>query len=214
VKLTERQERLVSILRNGGPFTAEQLSKKMEIKKTTLRPDLTFLVRSGILNAKPKVGYFFNGLSAPFFNENYLNLRVGDVMGPVQIIKEKASVYEAVVSLFLQEEDNLFVINDDDYLSGTLSRKDLLKATVGGGDLHIMPVGMVMTRLNHIISVYEEDLLSLAVGKLVEYDLDALPVVRDTENNKRKLTIMGMVNKSIITRLFYDQWQIEDSKRN
>lgn len=210
MKLTERQDRLVSLLRSGGPYTAEELSERMNIKKTTLRPDLTFLVRSGILSAKPKVGYFFNGLSAPANKSNYLSLRVSDVMGPIQIIKETVSIYEAVVALFLQDEENLFVVNDEEYLSGTLSRKDLLKATVGGGDLDKLPVGMVMTRANHIVSVYEDDLLSMAVGRLIEYDLDAIPVVKSGESNKKKLVLVGMISKSIITRLFFEQWQNEE----
>jgi CBS domain-containing protein len=215
MKLTERQDRLVSLLRNEGPLTAEAIAGRMDMKKTTLRPDLTFLVRSGILSAKPKVGYYFDGISNPSSQRNYTNLRVRDVLGPVQVVRENSSVYDAVVTLFLEDVETLFVVSDQDHLIGAISRKDLLKATIGGADLNKLPIGMVMTRLNHLVTVLEEDPLALAVNRLIEYEADAIPVVRPADKNvKRAFFVVGTISKTNITSLFYEQWLASDQKQD
>lgn len=215
MKLTERQDRLVSLLRHGGPLTAEEIAERMGTKKTTLRPDLTFLVRSGVLSAKPKVGYYFDGISNPSNQRNYANLRVQDVLGPAQVVRETSSVYDAVVTLFLEDVETLFVVSDQDYLTGAISRKDLLKATIGGADLNKLPIGMVMTRLHHLVSVMEEDPLSLAVSRLIEYEIDAIPVVRSADKNaKRAFFVIGTISKTNITSLFYEQWLANDQQQD
>lgn len=215
MKLTERQDRLVSLLRSEGPLTAEDIAGRMDMKKTTLRPDLTFLVRSGILSAKPKVGYYFDGLSNPSNQRNYSNLRVQDVLGPVQVVRETSNVYDAVVTLFLENVETLFVVSDQDHLIGAISRKDLLKATIGGADLNKLPIGMVMTRLNHLITVLEEDPLALAVNRLIEFEVDAIPVVRPADKNvKRAFFVVGSISKTNITSLFYEQWLANDQQQD
>ncbi len=211
MKLTERQDRLVSLLRNEGPLTAEEIALRMEMKKTTLRPDLTFLVRSGILSAKPKVGYYFDGMSSPTSQRNFTTMRVRDVIGPAQIVRESSNVYDAVVTLFLEDVETLFVVNESDHLVGAISRKDLLKATIGGADLNKLPIGMVMTRANHLITVFEDDPLSLAVDRLIEFEVDAIPVVRQAEkSSKRAVFVVGAISKTTITGLFLEQWSTDE----
>ncbi|MCE5197238.1 MAG: CBS domain-containing protein [Negativicutes bacterium] len=210
MQLTERQDRLVSMLRNDGPLTAEEIARRMEMKKTTLRPDLTFLVRSGILSAKPKVGYYFTGLSYPANQRNVSALRVRDILGPAVVVRENSCVYDAVVTIFLENADMLFVVDEKDLLVGAISRNDLLKSTMGGGDLNKLPIGMVMTRLNQLIAVFEEDTVFLAVKKLIEYETDALPVVRAADKDlKRSWKVVGMISKTIATRLLADSMETE-----
>ena len=58
----------------------------------------------------------------------------------------------SIVTMFLSDVGSVFIIDENENLCGIVSRKDLLKATIGGADINKMPVGMVMTRTPNVIT--------------------------------------------------------------
>lgn len=63
INLTSRQERIIQIVKDDGPITGENIAEQLNLTRATLRPDLAILTMSGILDARPRVGYFFSGKS-------------------------------------------------------------------------------------------------------------------------------------------------------
>lgn len=59
MELTERQKRIIQIVKENEPISADNIAKHLYLSKPTLRTDLTILTMTGILDARPKVGYFF-----------------------------------------------------------------------------------------------------------------------------------------------------------
>lgn len=115
--------------------------------RAALRSDLAILVMGGIIDARPKVGYFYTGKNTlGMLMEEISAIRVGDIQSmPVAITNDK-NAYEAVVTMFLEDVGSVYVVDEKNLLVGVVSRKDLLKAaTNNSGDLKDVPVVMVMT---------------------------------------------------------------------
>ncbi len=73
IQLTERQEKIINIVKYNQPVTGENIAKELGLTRSTLRPDLAILTMSGILDARPKVGYFYTGKTAfSFISEKKL----------------------------------------------------------------------------------------------------------------------------------------------
>ena len=58
IQITERQQKIIDIVKADQPITSEQIASKLGLTRATLRPDLSILTMSGLLDARPKVGYF------------------------------------------------------------------------------------------------------------------------------------------------------------
>lgn len=118
------------------------------------------------------------------------------------LVKEETPVYEAILTLFLNDAGTLFIENDG-VLLGAVSRKDFIKMAMGTADMHRVPVGIIMTRMPNIIWVSEEDSAYIAGKKIIEHQVDSLPVVRrEIVNEKEVLKIVGKVSKTTITGIF------------
>ena len=61
VELSERQEKIIEIVKESGPITGEQIADNLNLSRATLRPDLAILTMAGYLDARPRVGYFLLG---------------------------------------------------------------------------------------------------------------------------------------------------------
>jgi len=86
---------------------------------------------------------------------------------------------------------------------GAVSRKDFIKTVMGTIDIHRVPVGIIMTRMPNIVHVYEEDTIFDAAKKIIERQVDSLPVVKkEMVDNKDVFKIVGKVSKTTITELF------------
>jgi CBS domain-containing protein len=129
-------------------------------------------------------------------------IRVGEIKSRPIMIKEKVSVYDAIVTLFLEDVGTLYVVDDEGMLQGVVSRKDFLKTTLGAADLHKMPVGIIMTRLPHLHMVLEEESVYDVARRIVEFEVDSLPVVRINGDNSFK--VVGRVTKTNLARLLVD----------
>ena len=207
IELNDRQEKILAIVKNKGPITGENIAELLEVTRAALRPDLAVLTMSGYLEAKPRVGYTYK---ADGFNTQVKKIlnqyEVKDIMSLPVVVKEKCSIYDAIVTLFLEDIGSIFVVEEDNCLTGLASRKDLLKATMGQADIHKVPVSVIMTRMPNVITADIEDSVVEAVKKLVEHEVDSLPVVRKRAgcSGKEGLQVVGRITKTNITRLFLD----------
>lgn len=202
MELTERQEKMLEIVKENEPITGEQIAEKLNLSRATLRPDLAILTMVGYLDARPRVGYFYTGKTgSELLTEKMRQYKVKQFKSLPVVVKENASVYEAISTMFLGDVGTLFVLNDDHLLSGVLSRKDLLRASIGNQDLHNLPVHIIMTRMPNITVCKADDLLIEAAKMLIDKQIDGLPVVKETEKG---LQVVGRITKTTITRAFVE----------
>lgn len=207
MELTRRQEIILEIVKSSGPITGEQIAEKLSLARATLRPDLAILTMAGLLEARPRVGYFYSGKS-PYrvVAEKLHGVLVSRIMSVPIVVSEKCSVYDAVVTMFIEDVGTLFVVKEEGLLEGVISRKDLLKTTLGGHDIHKLPVGVVMTRMPNVLHAIPEESVWTAARRLIVHEVDALPVVRGAKktDSGETLEVIGRLSKTNITRLFVE----------
>lgn len=205
--MTERQARIVEIVKKSSPITGEQIAAKLDLTRATLRPDLTILTMAGVLEARPRVGYFFKEKREPSpIAERLRQLRVGDFKSMPAVVRENVSIYDAIVAMFTQNVGSLIVVSEDRVLLGMVSRKDLLKAALGKHDLQQVPVGVIMTRMPNIIMTTPDEPVMEAARKLVQHEVDSLPVVEGfiDENGDERYEVVGRFTKTNLSKLFLD----------
>lgn len=202
VKLTKRQRKIIEIVKEDGPITSENIAKQLDLSRATLRPDLSILTMAGFLEARPRVGYFHTGKSGfELLTEKMNEYLVKDFQSVPIIVKEEASVHEAITTMFLGDVGTLFVVCEQSYLTGVLSRKDLLRASIGNHDLHKIAVHIIMTRMPNVTICRPDDLLIDSARLLIEKQIDGLPVVKDKDDG---LQVVGRITKTTITKAFVD----------
>ncbi|CAM3809542.1 helix-turn-helix transcriptional regulator [Mesobacillus zeae] len=200
IELNKRQELILEIVKESGPITGEHIADRLNLTRATLRPDLAILTMAGFLDARPRVGYFYTGKSGTqLLTENLKKLFVKDYQSIPVVISENVSVYDAICTMFLEDVGTLFVADGASHLAGVLSRKDLLRASIGKQDLNHLPVNIIMTRMPNITFCERDDLLIEAAKKLIERQIDALPVVKESPGG---LEIVGRLTKTNITKAF------------
>ena len=204
IQLSERQEKIIQIVKDNQPITSEAIASQLDLTRATLRPDLSILTMSGILDAKPKVGYFFTGRTKlSYVSDTIENIYVKDVLSVPVVLDESTILYDAIVFMFLEDVGSIYVTNEG-ILTGVVSRKDLLRNAIGGSDLQKVPIGVIMTRMPNIIYVTQNDKILSAAIKLIEHEIDSLPVVEETGGDKKILKVIGRITKTTITRLFVE----------
>ncbi|HHV38435.1 MAG TPA: helix-turn-helix transcriptional regulator [Tepidimicrobium sp.] len=206
IQLTERQEKIIDIVRDNEPITSEKIAQRLELARGTLRPDLAILTMSGILDARPKVGYFYTGkTSFNLISERIQSIKVSERKSMPIVVDEKVSVYDGIVTMFLEDVSSIFVTSDG-YLTGVVSRKDFLKNVIGGMNLHKTPIAVIMTRMPNIITTtLDESVLDAAI-KIIEHEVDGLPIVEEVEDEQgeKAYKVVGRITKTSITRLFVE----------
>ncbi|MCX7694544.1 MAG: helix-turn-helix transcriptional regulator [Caloramator sp.] len=204
IKLTKRQEEIIELVKKNQPITSEKLAEMLNVTRAALRPDLAILTMTGILEARPKVGYLYSKRSNnSLLFEAIRDIKVSEIKSKPAIVSEDTTIYDAIVQLFLNDAGTIFIVNNG-YLTGAVSRKDFLKIAMGNSDMHKVPVGIIMTRMPNIITVTDEDLAFDAAKKIIEHEVDSLPVVEKViqEDGKELYKITGKVSKTNITKLF------------
>lgn len=205
IEFSRRQKKIIEIVKKSQPITGEHIAGKLDLTRATLRTDLALLTMTGVLEARPKVGYFYSGKSLFSFIGNYMKkIKVDDVKSLPVIASEETTVYNAIVTLFLEDVGTIFIQNQGNYLSGVVSRKDFLKTAIGNQDIHKMPVGIIMTRMPNVAFVYADDSIYDAAVKIIDHEIDSLPVVEKEldRNNKAQYKIIGKISKTNITKKF------------
>lgn len=200
IELNQRQEKILQIVKENGPITGENIAEQLNLTRATLRPDLAILTMAGYLDARPRVGYFFTGKTgSQLLTENLKKIVVRDYQSVPVVVQENVSVYDAIVTMFLEDVGTLFVIDENTHLVGVLSRKDLLRASIGKQELSSIPVNIIMTRMPNISVCTKEDRLLDIAQILIEKQIDAVPVVRQTDTG---MEVVGRITKTNITRAF------------
>lgn len=202
VELSKRQEQIIEIVKEGGPITGEKIAERLHLTRATLRPDLAILTMAGFLDARPRVGYFYTGKTgSELLTEKIKAYKVYEFQHIPIVVKENVSVYDAISTMFLEDVGTLFVVDDNACITGVLSRKDLLRASIGQQDLSAIPVHIIMTRMPNITVCRKEDLLIDVAQKLINNQIDGIPVVKDVESG---LEVVGRITKTTITKVFVE----------
>lgn len=187
-------------MKDNGPITGEHIADQLNLTRATLRPDLAILTMAGFLDARPRVGYFYTGKSGTqLLTENLQKIFVKDYQSIPVVVNENVSVYDAICTMFLEDVGTLFVVDQHSLLVGVLSRKDLLRASIGKQELTAIPVNIIMTRMPNITMCEREDLLIDVAKRLIEKQIDALPIVKQTEKGYE---VVGRITKTNITKAF------------
>ncbi|CAM3136149.1 transcriptional regulator CcpN [Bacillus spizizenii] len=199
IELNKRQEHILQIVKENGPITGEHIAEKLNLTRATLRPDLAILTMSGFLEARPRVGYFYTGKTGTqLLADKLKKLQVKDFQSIPVVIHENVSVYDAICTMFLEDVGTLFVVDRDAVLVGVLSRKDLLRASIGQQELTSVPVHIIMTRMPNITVCRREDYVMDIAKHLIEKQIDALPVIKDTDKG---FEVIGRVTKTNMTKI-------------
>lgn len=205
IALSNRQKRIAEIVRLEGPITGEHIAERLNVTRAALRSDLAILIMGGILDARPKVGYYYTGKNTiGMLMEEISNICVKDLQSVPIAIGQDKSAYEAIVTMFLEDVGSVFILDESGLLTGVVSRKDLLKAAINNADLHSLPVVMVMTPLSKIVVVNEDESVASAARKVIDNEIDSLPVVRAVNVGKRSYEVVGRITKTNFTRLLVD----------
>lgn len=212
MKLSPRQEEIISLVKEHQPITSEAIAEKLGVTRAALRADLAVLTMIGSLDARPKVGYVYNGkASTGMIYQNISKIKVSEIMSKPVTASEDTMVYDAIVYLFLNDVGTLFIENNG-VITGAVSRKDFLKISIGGTDIHKVPVGVIMTRMPNIICADKDDNAYDVAKKIIEHEIDSIPVVETLErtDGRNQLKIIGKVSKTNITKLFVKLGEIGD----
>lgn len=205
MNLSERQRDIVNIVRAEGPITGESIAQRLNLTRSALRSDLTVLTMLQILDARPKVGYFYIGSSTEKQTAQVINqYRVGQVASQAIVVSPSTSLYDTVVTIFTEDVGTILV-GEEGLLLGVVSRKDLLRATVGKNDPHSLPISMIMTPTSKVVYVEPDASLVEAAQKMDDFEVDCLPVVtQEKVEGKKTLRIVGRISKTTIMKVFLE----------
>lgn len=206
IQLSSRQLELLELVKRHAPITGEQLAESLGVSRPTLRSDLSLLVMLGLLDAKPKVGYFlgntYRSSSEPLQQLN--NMKVREVQGVPVNVPDSLSVHDAVITLFTENADTLLIVNEQKRFVGIVTPKDLLKITLGNAGAASIPISMVMTRYPNIVTLMPDESVMEAIRKMSLHQVDCLPVIVPREDQVTDPEVTGWVSKSNIIRLMAD----------
>jgi DeoR family transcriptional regulator, catabolite repression regulator len=205
IKLTKRQDEILQIVKQNGPITGKEIAEKLSLTRAALRPDLAILTMSGNLDARPRVGYYFNdNYEVKQKAKNFIHQKVNDYKAHPIVVEKSTSVYDAIVQLFLEDVGTLYAVDTEGLLAGVISRKDLLRASLGNKNLNDLPVSVIMTRMPNIITIEPEETLLEAAKKMIHNHIDSLPVVKVEDQLKNTYLLVGRITKTTITRAYLE----------
>ncbi|WEK55526.1 MAG: helix-turn-helix transcriptional regulator [Candidatus Cohnella colombiensis] len=206
IELTARQLTIIDLVKKHAPITGEQIAEGLGISRPTIRSDLSVLVMLGYIDAKPKVGYFLGKVltSEGQLGEKLRYLKVKDVMNRPAIIRESATVNDAVISLFMENTGFLTVTDDQGALAGMVSLKDLVKVTLGNPNAASIPVSMVMTRVPRIVMVTPDDTAIDAAKKMLDHQVGGMPVVVKNAEDRSRYEVVGRLTKTNMAQILVE----------
>lgn len=201
MELTDRQQQIIAIVKEYEPISGVVIAEKLGLTKSTIRSDLAVLTMTGILDAKPKVGYFYSGLDfTPDLSNDITQVKVSEIMVPPVVISANVTIKDAITHLFMYDSGSLYVVDQEtNALIGIVSRKDLLRSAVIGnqGDAS---VAIIMTRMPNIYRVAKSDSAFEAAKRINRHQIDSLPVMK----SKESLEVIGKVSKTTLIDFFIE----------
>ncbi|MBZ6526620.1 helix-turn-helix transcriptional regulator [Aerococcaceae bacterium DSM 111021] len=206
MNFTSRQQQIVEIVKENEPVSGDIIAEKIGLAKSTLRSDLAVLTMTGVLDARPKVGYIYSGLEPQsLLFEHFNRYKVSDVMIQPVIVYPDTMVNDAITSLFMYNVGSLYVVESESKaLIGVVSRKDLLRSLIAG-QADKTAVAIVMTRMPNIIAVTPEMTVLKAAQLISKHQIDSLPVI--SSDNQ----VIGKMSKTNIVDLLVELSSGEDS---
>ncbi|MGL4607203.1 MAG: helix-turn-helix transcriptional regulator [Eubacteriaceae bacterium] len=202
MKLTERQNKIIEIVKEKQPIKSDEIAKGLNINKATIRPDLKILTMLEILEAKRKVGYFYTGRSLTHVLGNYIKqISVMEIQSEPTTVNESTSIYDGIITMFTKNAGTLYVV-DGKYLSGIVSRKDFIKAMIGRKDVESLPIPLIMTRMPNLIYLEPNESVYDAAHKTMFYEVESLPIIQKEidEKGSERLVLIGKVSRTNIAR--------------
>ncbi|GAF18001.1 hypothetical protein JCM19046_2542 [Bacillus sp. JCM 19046] len=191
-------------MKENGPITGEHIAEHLSLTRATLRPDLAILTMAGFLDARPRVGYFYTGKSdATVLSDEIQKIKVHHYQSRPILVEQSTSVYEAICTMFLEDCGTLFIVDKQSTLVGVVSRKDLLRASMGGQSIDTVPVSIIMTRMPNITMCEKDDSIIEVAQKLISRQIDGLPIVKKVENGSG-YEVIGRITKTNMTSLLVD----------
>ncbi|WP_297407380.1 helix-turn-helix transcriptional regulator [uncultured Cetobacterium sp.] len=207
--LTERQREIVEIIKNHGPITGDDIAKMIYITRSALRTDFSILKKMSIIKSKQKIGYTYN---EAFVESNNKSL-VKHIMGPSITIDDTYSVYQTVLLMFDKDIGTIFITKDGS-LCGIVSRKDLLRTAIGKRDIEQIPINLIMTRMPNLIYALEDETIECCVKKIIEHQIDSVPVVRIKERNGKEVhEVVGRFTKTNVSKLLLDIFENKNKSK-
>lgn len=202
IEFTSRQKHIIELVKVNQPITSSQLAERLSVSRAAIRPDLSVLTMSGVLEAKPKMGYFYK--SSTIFDV-IKSIKVKDIKSQPVTVTEDTTVYDAIIKLFLEDTGTVYVENNG-MLSGVVSRKDFIKIAVGNTEVKKLPMGMIMSRMPKIIYTTDDESVLDAAEKIILHEIDSIPVVEvlKTSEGRQELKVTGKISKTTLTKLLYE----------
>ncbi len=202
MEFSERQKKIIEIVKQNEPISGDNIAGKLGLTKPTLRSDLAVLTMTGVLDARPKVGYIYSGQKVePLLFEKLYNQPIEKIIVPPVVIKQSTTLNDAITDLFMYDVGSLYVVEDEaKLLVGVLSRKDLLRSVLNTTN-HETPVAVMMTRMPNIITVTQDISILEAGNILMNHQIDSMPVV---EKNLPK-KVIGKITKTRIMNYFISE---------
>ncbi|WP_405111445.1 helix-turn-helix transcriptional regulator [Paenibacillus sp. FSL K6-1217] len=207
IDLTSRQLLIIEIVKKHAPITGDQIAEQLQLSRPTIRSDLSVLVMLEYIDAKPKVGYFLGKkVSGKLKGSDVLKeTKVAAILSTPIIVRETATIQDAVVTLFLQNVGTLVICDEESRMAGVASRKDFLKVTLGNPAAATMPVSMVMTRRTKVVTVSPEDTVLEAASKMIVHEVDSLPVLHpEFKQADMGQEVIGRLTKTAIIKLLLE----------
>ncbi|HAS80099.1 MAG TPA: transcriptional regulator [Fusobacteriaceae bacterium] len=202
MNLSERQHKIIEIIQMNGSITGEKIAKILGVTRSALRTDFSFLIKSEIIKSKTKVGYSLNPQKPKKINSSLLkDINIKEFIGDALVLSEKASIHDGIVEIFTKDSGTIYITNGD-LLSGVVSRKDLLKAAIGGMNLSTLPISLIMSRMPNIHFCTTDATLFQAAEIIVKKEIDSLPVVEYSEELKG-YKILGKISKTDLSKVLF-----------
>ncbi len=191
MQLTDRQNNIIDIVKKSEPISSQDIAEELGLSRTAIRSDLSLLTMLELLDAKPKVGYYLKKGKKITNIGDLLEKPVSEFMSAPVSVEENQSIYDTTIKLFMEDVGTVFVTDIEEKLTGIISRKDLLKMSIGHSNLKKTPVSLAMTRMPNVISVRKDENFIDVLEKIVDNEIDSLPVI----DNKK---VVGRVSKTIL----------------
>lgn len=175
------------------------------LKEEHLQEEIDRLCAMEVLYYVPEIGFFYSASHKRTAElDTVMEKSIGDFMSIAVTIQENASVYDAIVLMFLEDTGSLFVVKEGS-LAGVISRKDLLKAVITNPNIKEADVGEYMSCMPNLVYLYPQDTLLVGVEKMIYNSVDGIPVVERYEKDGREiLHVVGRFSKSNITRILLE----------
>ena len=186
------QSLIYDIVLDRQPVDWGTLVGYFELDENTVRNEVENLIKMHRIDERDGLLYIYS------FDGKYC--KVEEVMMVARSMDVSGTLGYVVNTVFLEDVD-FFIITENDFLAGVVSKKDIIKkAVIEKVDLST-PVGEIMTSMPNVFYVNRDEKIAIATNMLLQNDLDFLPVVERTLDGLR---VAGIFNKSVVARLYLE----------